>query len=297
MSWFIYAIAAPFVWSFTNFIDKFLVEKKIGVYTFYIFTVWFYALSGIIILLIIGKPFLPINSAIFALLSGICFLYLIPYFIALKLEDTSRIMPLFEFTPLFVLIISYLFLHETLTLLQLLSFPFIVAGAFLLGLQKLEGKILSLRKALWLMMIADILYGMLGILFRYVVKTGDFWTAFAYQGLGAGISGTILLFFPYFQQQFKKDLPNLKLNFWTIFSINEVLNILGFFFVNFATYLAPIALVSVVGGVQPLFVLTEGILLSVWFPRLIKEDISKSTLKLKIFSIIMIFVGIILINK
>ena len=61
--------------------------------------------------------------------------------------------------------------------------------------------------------------------------------------------------------------------------------------------IGPTALVSVVGGIQPLFALVIGLVLSKWVPQIIKEDTKKGTVVLKLVAIAIIFVGVIFINR
>jgi len=65
-------------------------------------------------------------------------------------------------------------------------------------------------------------------------------------------------------------------------------------FCNFVAFsLAPvIALVNVVNGVQPLFVLLLGVSLTLWFPHVVREEIGKGILLVKAASILLLFAGV-----
>ena len=56
--------------------------------------------------------------------------------------------------------------------------------------------------------------------------------------------------------------------------------------------LTAVAIVSVLNRFQPLFALLYGVILSIWFPHVLKEDIKGSTIALKVVSIAIIFVGL-----
>ncbi|MBU4142239.1 hypothetical protein KKE99_05225, partial [Patescibacteria group bacterium] len=77
---------------------------------------------------------------------------------------------------------------------------------------------------------------------------------------------------------------------------NEVLNIIAKIIMNFATLLAPLALVWVVNGFQPFFVLFFGIIITLFFPRFSKENLLKKHLAQKVIAILIIFIGVYLLN-
>jgi hypothetical protein len=59
----------------------------------------------------------------------------------------------------------------------------------------------------------------------------------------------------------------------------------------FAFTLAPVSLVLVVSGYQPLFVLILGVLITMFFPTLQKEKIGAKFLVYKIIAIALILIG------
>ena len=79
-----------------------------------------------------------------------------------------------------------------------------------------------------------------------------------------------------------------------IFSLNvvgEILYIIGNLANNFATLLAPVAVVLVVSSYQPLFVFIIGIVLTIFLPHISMEKISTKHLLHKIISILIIVIG------
>lgn len=55
------------------------------------------------------------------------------------------------------------------------------------------------------------------------------------------------------------------------------------------------ALVTVMFGVQPFYLLVIGIFLTAFFPSIIREDISKEAIKQKLIGIVTIFIGVVLV--
>src|SRR3989338_2490608 len=140
MSWIIYALATPFFFTCTNFIEKYLVEKKIK--DSIVITILLglsYSGLGIGILFLLSWPQIPLFQLLILLLSGILLvIYLIPYFKALELDDASRVVPLFQVVPVIVLVLSYFLLHEMPTEKQLFAFAFIITGGFILGSENIS---------------------------------------------------------------------------------------------------------------------------------------------------------------
>jgi len=81
-----------------------------------------------------------------------------------------------------------------------------------------------------------------------------------------------------------------------ILVINEVIYLVGHVLNFLAVSLAPVALVSALGGIQPFFMLVFGIILSIFWPKIIKEDITKKTLLIKFVSVLLIFLGCVAIS-
>ncbi len=107
-----FSILSPAIFAVINYIDKFLLEKHNisptvitvygGIYAF---------VAGLIILVFTGLYPIDSKSLIIILSSGILTsLYLLPYYKALSLDETSYVIPLFQFYPIFVLLLSFLFL-------------------------------------------------------------------------------------------------------------------------------------------------------------------------------------------
>jgi len=79
-------------------------------------------------------------------------------------------------------------------------------------------------------------------------------------------------------------------------STNESLNLLGVLFITIATSIGYVTLVNALSSIQPFFVLLFTVLLSIFYPSILKEELSKSIIFLKILAIVLMFSGAILIT-
>lgn len=296
-SWLFLAILAYLVYSATNFMDKFLIEKliknPIGIV---ILDGFLYLFLGVIIFFIAGGHFLPLNQALMLIFAGIFLtFYLLPYFKALQLEDTSRVVSLFQFYPIFTLILSFTLLHEKLNSSEFIGFIFITLGGFILGIEKFTIKIFSLRKAFFLMIASSFLYSLSNIIFKFV-SSNNFWVNFSYLTIGSATGCFLLLIKKENRIILKTQINALNLKLTVILLINSLLNLLAEFLAFLAISLGPVALVSAVNGIQPFIVLIYGLILTLFFPKIIKEDIKKDTLVIKLFSALILFIGIYFIS-
>jgi transporter family protein len=296
MPWYLFALATPTLYSFSNFVDKYLIEKRIKEPM--AITAIACIVSGIIgigIGLITGFTNIGFFQTILIVLAGILLtFYLWPYFEAMKIEDASRVVPLFQFIPVFTLILSSILLKETLSLKQIIGLILIVMAGVSLSAERLEGKMFRPRKSLWLMLLACLMYGFVGILFRLVVKEASFWTTLSYEYIGSGIGGILLFLIPRVRNSITSNIQQIKSSSGII-TFNNSIAILAQMSESYAVSLVAVPLVNLIGSIQPMLSLGEGYILTKKFPNIIKEDISKTTIAYKLFSIILIFCGLYLV--
>jgi len=78
---------------------------------------------------------------------------------------------------------------------------------------------------------------------------------------------------------------------------NELINLGGGLGVRFAALLAPVALVSAISSTSTFFVFAFGILITLLFPKLGREDLSSANLVRKGLGAILIALGVFLIER
>lgn len=110
------------------------------------------------------------------------------YLRSLKFSDLSLSLPMLALTPVFVLIISYLFFNETVTLLALVGIGLIIAGGYLLNVQKGNLSLLAplenivKNKGVRYMLFTSILWGFANSLHKLGVTESSplFYTGVSY---------------------------------------------------------------------------------------------------------------------
>lgn len=283
------------------YIDKYLISKYFkGLETGVL--VLFSTIAGLFVLpfiLIFNPDVLSIGIANGLLITSISLISLIQlylYFYALKKDEASVIVPLFQTIPLFSYILGYFVLGEQLTLKQILSGLLIMFGAIALTID-IDKKTIKLS-VLGIMSLASFLVALVSLLFKFVAIQGDFLTTAFWAYFGDALVGVfIFIFIKKYRQQFLSVFKQNKIPVISVNVLNEVLNVVASMCIRFATLLAPLALVWVVNGFQPFFVFLYGLILTIFFPHLGSESLLKRHLIQKVISIIIMFIGTYFLNS
>ena len=212
----------------------------------------------------------------------------------MKLEDASRVVPLFQFIPVFTLILSTVILKETLSAKQILGLLLVVSAGLFISAEKIEGRMFRPRKSLYFMLLASFMYGLVGILFRFVVKEASFWTTLSYEYIGTGVGGMLLFLIPKVRKNLQNQISSIKSSAGII-TFNNGIAIAAQMSESYALSLAAVPLVNIIGSIQPAISLVEGVILTKKFPHLIQEDITKAVVTHKFIAIIIIFIGLYLV--
>lgn len=298
MNWLFFALLGPAIYVIINFIDKYIISRKIkdysampifGSITGFVIGLLFWALSNYPIL----QPF----DALILILSGVFTIWgTVFYFKALSSEEASNVVLFFQAIPLMVLVLSIIFLHESLTLAQGFGFLIILA-ATTYALKKTGGARFRLNKALILVLIADAFWAVAAVLVTLAINANSFTEILSYESWGIGVGGLILyLFFPKKRRAFHKTVQTAGLKIIFIVFVNEVVFVIAKSVTYYAYSLGPTAQVSVLGGTQVLFGVLYGWFLTKKFPKIFKEDIRRSILIKKFILAIFTVFGILLIT-
>ena len=314
MEWIFFALTAPLWWAISNVLDKFTLAKLArGVADFIFFGTIGNALFFVALVAVRGIERIPPLLIFYGISAGFLIngAYLF-YAKALEKADASRVAPLFQTIPIFVLAIAYVFFGEALTRGQFLGFFVVLAGGFILSLNRsafnrfkhIRATALSIFVAFaprvdagfWWMLASSAVIGVSTTFTNYVLEQTSFWTTVTYDSLGFSLAAISLLVYPPWSKEVFTGLETVtaKKYFW--FFLNDAVDLAGHLFYKFALFLAPAAaLVSVMLGVQPFYLLALGFAVTMIAPSFVREDISRWALIQKIFGIAIIFSGIYLI--
>ncbi|OGB62257.1 hypothetical protein A2Y26_03590 [candidate division CPR2 bacterium GWD2_39_7] len=234
----------------------------------------------------LGRALLAIFVGVFAFLSG----YL--YLKAAMVEEISRVVPVLRLDSFMVLVLSSIFLNEIFTSRRYVGIFFLIIGPFIIYSENLRK--IRLTKGFWLTFFSVVAVGFQYVLNKYLLRFADFWTVFAYNRIGVFLVIIPLLLI------YKKDIKsNFKetgkaLTPFLIFS--QTLAIGAVFLHTSAISKGYVSLVSVLSSAQLLFVIGITTVLSIFFPKILKENTSKKIVLKKTTAAVLMLVGVYLIS-
>lgn len=302
MNWFLIAFIGPILWAMVNHIDKYIISKYFtgrGVGSLVIFTsISGLMISSFIFLFGFSQIFInPANAIIIGINGALLVAAFIPYLYALENEEASWVSSLYQLIPVFGYILASIFLHEQLTALQIFASLLVIIGAVAISLNSSQ-KIKFKAKPFLLMVLSSFMIAVNALVFKIIALEGTFWGTAFWEYVGGGVFGLILFtLIPLYRKQFIATVQRGRKAVLTINFLSELLNIGAKLAANFASLLAPLALVWVINGFQPLIVFIYGIILTIFIPRLGKEDISKRTVIQKLSAMTVMLIGIYLLFK
>jgi drug/metabolite transporter (DMT)-like permease len=288
---YLFGLLATALYGMTNFIEKYILDKKVSDPNVVMVLSCF--MNGFLgLILFIFFPQFRINNigqSLLLLISGaLMIVYILPYLKALYLEDTSLIIPLFQLISVFTLIFEAIFFGQFLSIRQILGMVIIILSGLMLGNTHIL-QILKPRKTFWLMMLSCFLVSFCFIIFKGVSENIGFWKSVTYNLLGGGLTGVVLCLLPRNRALLKKiDYRSI----WLIFLADDLIDAIARFCYFYATTFTMVTLVQLIGATQGYFVLIYGIILTLLFPKIIKEDIRWKTIKNKLLVGVVMFAGL-----
>ncbi|HRH25904.1 MAG TPA: EamA family transporter [Candidatus Paceibacterota bacterium] len=303
--WIILAAGAPLLWAIVNHIDKYFLSDrfshaKVGISGgLMIFSTLFSVVVLPITYFLSHDVFsLSLQAITILILVGLLNSFsILLYLQALDKDEASIVVPIYQTIPFFSFIFSYLLLGETLTLLQVIGGVFIVFSSIILTLElDSESGIKIKRNILFLMLSAAALVGLSDSMFKFGAVTYNVTQAFFWENVGLFMFGLILLFFKKYRLSFISLVKKSPGRTTALNLASEGLTAFGNFLIRVAMLIAPVALVTSVSSVQPLFVFIISVLLTIFFPFISKEKISRKHLIHKVSCITCIVIGAIILS-
>jgi drug/metabolite transporter (DMT)-like permease len=302
MTWFVLALIPPILFAACNFIDKFVVARvfpneSVGVF---IFAASFVTILFAAALIVVDPTVLevPWAQAILIAANGALYmLALVPYIMALSQASASVVAPLFQLRQGLVLLLGYLFLNEQPTAIQIVGMVAISSGVVLVSSERTEGRSRFRGNVVLLMLLSSTMLGVYTVLFKYLQLESGFWPTKFWEYVGESL--VALSFGLSAVNRRRLALAWQQSGSVALIPLmgTEVLNIAGVLLFTYALTLGPIAMVSTVAGIHPLFLFLFGIALARLLPSLGEEALSKEMLLLKGLGTALIVFGCVLIGQ
>jgi drug/metabolite transporter (DMT)-like permease len=218
------------------------------------------------------------------------------YLQALQTEEASVVAPYFQASPLFGFALAYLVLGETLSARQLAGGAMIVLGALVVSVRFQYGARMFKTRLAALMLSCGFASALGSLIFKIYATDIEFWTTTFWMYVGEAFFGCALLLVPAYRRQLA---ATLRVNTAALLSINgsnELINLGGGLGNRYALMFAPLSLVQAIGSTTTLFVFAFGVVLSLLWPRVIREDLSGGELVRKGLAALLVAAGVALVT-
>jgi len=297
MNWVLVTISAYFILAIVFLVDKYLLVSSFPnskVYAFYV------GLLGSAVLLI--TPFVDfyipdVSQLVLALAAGAIFIYALSWFYkTLKLFEASRVVPAVGgLTPIFTFILIYIisFGREVLSVFEIIAFILLISGSVFINLRKNQSITFNSFKY---SAVSAFFLSLSFVLTKYVYMVQPFWNGFIWKTLGGVIMAIIFyLIFSEVRENVFKEKNKRSRKITIIFLFNQATGAVASILQNWAIFLAPLVYIPIVhalNGTQYVFLFLFAIILSLKFPQIIKEEISKESILQKLIAISLIGLGL-----
>ncbi len=295
LSWVLLSITAAFLLAVVHILDKYILTKLVKDPRIPITVLGFVALITAVLLYIKGIVLLDKVNIVLGLTAGaFSVLQLLLYFRAVQLEEISRVVPVYYLNTLFVALLASVLFGEVFGIAQYLGIILIMIGTIILSTKKLKNEI-KISKAFWLMLLAGVCLSLNYIITKYLLNYADYWSVFFYTRIGTFLASIPIAVITF------KELMNLmkerskKPLFLML--LTEIIALVSVFFITIAASLGPITLVNALGSTDQFFVLLIATLISVFTPRILREEVSGGLFVMKLLATILVFVGVVLVSS
>lgn len=220
----------------------------------------------------------------------------VPYLKALEFEEPSRVALFLSMLSIFMFVLGYLILGETLTSFQGMAFVLILAGGALAALKRLTDT-WHFSRAFWLIGFASLFWALSDVLFKkFATDFSGFMPAFSLFLLGSFLPALVLPLMRFVRHDVALfRASKVCARAWVMQSSSMIISVLGSLVFSKALVLGKVALTSVLAEIQPLFVFALTLLLARFFHDISPEDVTREALFFKGASLAMIVGGLIIL--
>lgn len=306
MIWILIGIVPPFLWAVVNHVDKYLLSKSHHQSSVNVLMVYSTGFSIVLLPFLYWfarhELFVSPQQIVVQIVGGLLITLAIYFYLrALFVGETSVVMPFALLVPVFGYVFSYFLLGETLSLKQIISCALIIGGALILSFEISEEHKRGFKLNHWVlifMVCMSACESMQETLFKMSSINNSFAGSLFWLHVGIILCGLFLVFFK--KDLFAHFIESVRVNGKMMFGVNfvsELLSSLAYMTINYAILLAPVSIVLSLKGFQPVFVFIIGTILTIFFPRIVKEKIRLVHLFHKGIAIAIMVLGAILISQ
>lgn len=296
MTWFLIALIGYFALAFAFVLDKFILTDSVdtpAVYTFYSTIIMF----GAFVIWPFGGGVLVGIDWLWAVVSGVGFgLGLLFLYMAVHEGETSHITP---FQGAFVTIGSYvlgaIWLHETLSGLQIWGIILLIVASLLLSFEKSKKHNGVHIGFLWAL-FAGLFFAVSHVSAKYLYGVYPFWTGFMWTRVTTGLVGVVLLCTPTVLRSFRKPPQKTPQSVAKAYAVpimlgNKALAILAVVAIQYAAAIGEVTLVQALSGVQFVCMFLLILLFTKLTPTFFQESFTRRELVVESSALVLVVIG------
>jgi drug/metabolite transporter (DMT)-like permease len=263
----------------------------------------FTALMGLLLMPVIAafEPAVLARDAFsiaLMMLSGVLYMGAILFYLqALQGHDASVVAPFFQASPLFGYGLGYVVLGETLSGTQLLGGLLILAGVLLVSIRNGPQRERIRWRLAAPMLACGFVLSLSTLIFKVFAVRDEFWATTFWMFAGEAVFGAGFLCLSHYRAQFIALLRSNTVALLAINGSNELINLGGGLGNRYALMFAPLSIVQAIGSTTTLFVFAFGIVLTLLFPRVSRENLSGRELVVKGVAAILVATGVALVTR
>ncbi len=297
MDWFFLSVLGASALAVTGIIDKFILSK-------YVHNPLAYLAALVVMqqMLIAVIPFylgwgFVYPQTFYAMAAGSCQVVLwSAYLLALHVEETSRVAAMVYVFPVFVFLGAFLLLGETLSAEDYAGGALLVCSALLISYRPAErGSPAIISPALKYMAVFWIFSAAYALAAKYLLAFMNEWHLILWSSLGSLLAVLPVLYREPVRSEFAAYFSRGPFLLSALLA-DELFDFLGRGAFIFAYAAGSVALVSSVAALQPFITLIYVVLLGLFVPGILQEELDRKTVALKTIAILLIVVGVYLVS-
>jgi uncharacterized membrane protein len=295
--WFLFALVSAIFFGFTTIVDKLMLENRLSPFSYYV-TYIPPALAFSICVLVFG--FFPTD--VFSIPCGIAFvaglLSAAGYFFyvrSISKEEASRIAALTSLAPAFVAVLAVFLVDEIFSAKSYTGIILMILGSAFISYKTNHVKKIIPLSLILILIATNLSYGLDQTISKISLDQISFWLFLIVFMFGRFVVVLPGLAIPSVRRKVSSEFRKLGRNLTLTLASGSIMWSLGIILFFYAASVGPITLVSTIGLISPLFTLFFAILITKYLPRVLREDIDRRTVALKLVAIVLIIYGTYLI--
>jgi uncharacterized membrane protein len=238
------------------------------------------------------------TSIVLMALSGLLYMTGITFYLrALQGHEASMVAPFFQSSPLFGYILAYLVLGETLSAHQLLGGALIIGGVLFVSISPGVKRGRFRWQLAALMLCAGFVLSLSTLIFKAFTIKDEFWATTFWMFAGEALFGVGFLCIGRYRHQFVDLCKSNGTALIALNASNELINLGGGLANRYALIFAPLAVVQAIGSTTTLFVFAIGVLLTLTFPKVSRENLSVREFAQKGIAAVLVAIGVALVSR